>query len=99
MSNKLERRYGLPTAICMVIGIVIGSGVFFKAEKILSETDRTNLMEGLYIKVEENGVVVERMKYVRYSFLQTVEESDSHWLDRPIIPNKITATIEDLLEE
>ncbi len=38
MSNKLERRYGLPTAICMVIGIVIGSGVFFKAEKILQET-------------------------------------------------------------
>lgn len=38
MSNKLEKRYGLPTAICMVVGIVIGSGVFFKAEKILSET-------------------------------------------------------------
>ena len=38
MSDKLNRRYGLPTAICMVIGIVIGSGVFFKAEKILTET-------------------------------------------------------------
>jgi hypothetical protein len=25
MSNKLERRYGLFTAICMVVGIVIGS--------------------------------------------------------------------------
>lgn len=29
MANKFEKRYGLPTAICMVIGIVIGSGVFF----------------------------------------------------------------------
>lgn len=38
MANKFEKRYGLPTAICMVIGIVIGSGVFFKAEKILKET-------------------------------------------------------------
>ncbi len=38
MSNKLDKRYGLPTAICMVVGIVIGSGVFFKAEKILNET-------------------------------------------------------------
>ena len=36
--NKLEKKYGLPTAICMVIGIVIGSGVFFKAEKVLNVT-------------------------------------------------------------
>ena len=53
-------------------------------------------MEGLYIKVEENGQVVDRMKYVRYSFLQTVEESQTHWLDRPIIPNKLSKKIEDL---
>ena len=46
-------------------------------------------MEGLYIKVEENGIVVDRMKYVRYSFLQTVLESNTHWLDRTIIPNKV----------
>ena len=54
------------------------------------------MMEGLYIKVEENGEVVDRMKYVRASFLQTVEESQSHWLDRPIVPNRITSTIHDL---
>ena len=29
MNNKLERKYGLFTAICMVVGIVIGYGVFF----------------------------------------------------------------------
>ena len=38
MSNKLERKYGLFTAICMVAGIVIGSGVFFKAQTILERT-------------------------------------------------------------
>ncbi|MDR4022190.1 MAG: APC family permease [Eubacteriales bacterium] len=37
-NNQLEKRYGLVTAICMVVGIVIGSGVFFKAEKILTAT-------------------------------------------------------------
>lgn len=58
-------------------------------ERVFKETENTNLMEGLYIKVEENGVVVDRMKYVRYSFLQTVEESNTHWLDRTIIPNKL----------
>lgn len=38
MENKLERKYGLFTAICMVAGIVIGSGVFFKAQTILQKT-------------------------------------------------------------
>ena len=38
MANKLERKYGLFTAICMVVGIVIGSGVFFKAQTILQKT-------------------------------------------------------------
>ncbi len=38
MNNKMERKYGLFTAICMVVGIVIGSGVFFKAQDILTKT-------------------------------------------------------------
>ncbi|MBQ2777225.1 MAG: amino acid permease, partial [Peptococcaceae bacterium] len=38
MSNELTKKYGLLTAICMVVGIVIGSGVFFKAEKVLTAT-------------------------------------------------------------
>jgi basic amino acid/polyamine antiporter, APA family len=38
MENGLEKRYGLFTAVAMVVGIVIGSGVFFKAEKILTAT-------------------------------------------------------------
>ena len=38
MSNELKRKYGLFTAICMVVGIVIGSGVFFKAQGILQKT-------------------------------------------------------------
>lgn len=38
MENELQKKYGLLTAIAMVVGIVIGSGVFFKAEKILVAT-------------------------------------------------------------
>ena len=34
----MTRKYGLFTAICMVVGIVIGSGVFFKAQTILQKT-------------------------------------------------------------
>ena len=38
-TSKLSKKYGLFTAICMVVGIVIGSGVFFKAQTILQKTD------------------------------------------------------------
>ena len=38
MDNKLEKKYGLATAICMVVGTVVGSGVFFKAEAVLNKT-------------------------------------------------------------
>lgn len=38
MEEKLTKKYGLPTAICMVVGTVIGSGVFFKAQNVLTAT-------------------------------------------------------------
>lgn len=38
MSDKLSRKYGLVTAICMVVGTVIGSGVFFKSQNVLNAT-------------------------------------------------------------
>ena len=35
MEQKLTRKYGLLTAICMVVGTVIGSGIFFRNEAIV----------------------------------------------------------------
>lgn len=67
-------------------------------ERQLRETDSSDLMEGLYIKVEEDGEVVDRMKYVRASFLQTVDASETHWLERPIVPNLLSAPISTLFE-
>lgn len=65
-------------------------------DRIFRETDASRTMEGLYIKVEEEGQVVQRVKYVRASFLQTVEESATHWLDRPIVKNGLCRDINDL---
>ena len=48
MENKMEKRYGLPTAISMVIGIVIGSGVFIKGGKVLNLTGG-NLLQGIAV--------------------------------------------------
>lgn len=66
------------------------------ADRICRETDAARTMEGIYIKIEENGKVVDRMKYVRASFLQTVETPQTQWIDRPIVPNRIKYPISEL---
>jgi hypothetical protein len=40
--------------------------------RVQGETDPSRMMEGLYIKIEENGVLEGRLKYVRSGFLATV---------------------------
>ena len=57
----------------------------------LRETDPSGLMEGLYIKIEQDGLVTGRYKLVRAGFLQTVLDSGSHWMDRPLLPNRLSA--------
>ena len=47
-NNQMEKRYGLPTAISMVIGIVIGSGVFIKGGKVLNLTGG-NMWQGIAV--------------------------------------------------
>ena len=58
------------------------------------EADPTGLAEGLYVKLERNGGVAARYKWVRASFLQAVETSQSHWLDRPILPNRLAEGVD-----
>ena len=56
-------------------------------ERVRKETDPSDEMEGLYIKLEDETRVLGRAKFVRHSFLTSVVESETHWLDRPIIQN------------
>lgn len=67
-------------------------------DRVLRETDPEDTSEGLYLKLEAGGRVVERLKFVRASFLQAVEESGSHWLNRPIIPNLLADGV-DIFDE
>ena len=69
---------------------VLGEGEFRGMEELL------RMMEGLYIKVEEDGRVTDRMKYVRAAFLQCVDFSETHWIDKPIIPNRLSVPVESL---
>jgi hypothetical protein len=58
-------------------------------ERTFRETDRSGLMEGLYIKAERDGAVTGRYKFVRADFLTAVFKAEGHWLNRPVIPNQL----------
>ena len=58
-----------------------------RIEEAQKQTDLSGIMEGIYIKVEEGDYVTDRLKYVRGSFLNTILESESHWVKRPIVAN------------
>ncbi|MDO5567279.1 MAG: RNA ligase family protein, partial [Planctomycetia bacterium] len=69
------------------------------ANTVCSETDPSLLMEGLYLKIEDEGKVVGRLKYVRLSFLQQVLESGTHWLNRPIVPNRLSYPLDAIYDD
>ncbi|MCH5187044.1 MAG: RNA ligase family protein [Oscillospiraceae bacterium] len=69
------------------------------ADRICGETDPSPFMEGLYIKIEENGRVEERVKFVRAGFSQCAGQAEGNWLDKPIIPNGLCRPLEDIFNE
>lgn len=69
------------------------------AERALAESDAAGLMEGLYFKREREGIVTGRAKFVRPSFRTAVEDSESHWQDRPIIPNGLAVELEAIFAD
>lgn len=58
-------------------------------ELVHQQTDLSDDAEGLYVKLERDGVVEGRFKWIRPSFLTAVVDSGSHWLRRPILPNQL----------
>ena len=55
--EQLKKKYGLFTAICMVVGIVIGSGVFFKAQDVLKETNG-NALDGILAWIIGGAIMI-----------------------------------------
>ncbi len=78
MATQLNKKYGLLTAICTVVGTVIGSGVFFKAEKILTETGG-NLPVGILAWII-GGIIMVVCAYA-FSILATKHEKVSGIVD------------------
>lgn len=70
-----------------------------RADRVQHETDPTDMMEGLYVKHEDDRAVMGRYKYIRPSFLQAVLDASGHWLDRPIVPNGLAEGVDLFSQE
>jgi len=62
--------------------------------RTMAKIEGSDLSEGIYVKVEEDGRVVERLKFVRAGFIQHVMDIDEHWLSRPILPNVLAPGVD-----
>lgn len=71
-----------------------GARVGMDAETVTRQTDMHEEMEGLYIKVESDGIVQQRLKWIRRSFVSAIVESETHWLDRPIVQNLLAPGVD-----
>jgi RNA ligase len=56
-------------------------------DKVMHHTDKSGLMEGLYIKHENDEQVLGRYKYVRYEFINDIINPGVHWKDLPPVEN------------
>lgn len=65
-----------------------------RPDMVVLQTEDSDLAEGLYLKQEDEGRVIDRFKFVRADFHQAIQASDGHWLDRPILPNQLAEKID-----
>jgi hypothetical protein len=91
MFLSTDRRHALLAGSPVHSVPVLARGPVPAWEKLIarSQCSTSEMMEGLYIKWEADGHVLGRYKYVRQEFLQTVADSMTHWMDRPIEPNRL----------
>ena len=68
-SPRLEAKYGLFTAIAMVIGQVIGSGIFFKVDDVLSATQGNSFAGLLGFLIVGISVVFAAVSMANYAEL------------------------------
>ncbi|MEA5026189.1 MAG: APC family permease [Erysipelotrichaceae bacterium] len=55
--SEQKVKFGLPTAITMIVGIVIGSGIFFKADSLYSITNGNILLGCVYWLIGALGII------------------------------------------
>jgi hypothetical protein len=67
---------------------LIGRSAFDSAFDNPTSGKTDNLMEGLYVRIEDDGFVTGRAKLVRSEFVEKVKQSE-HWQHQRTIPNEL----------
>jgi len=68
-------------------GLLIKNKMSDEEIKVIMDLNKDRLMEGLYIKWEEDGIVKRRYKFVRPEFVKAILSYGKHWRDRSSISN------------
>ena len=63
-------------------------------QRAWKQCDKSDLSEGLYIKVEAGGRTVARYKWVRRDFVQAILDSDKHHSEQPYVPNLLAPGVD-----
>lgn len=63
-------------------------------QRAWKQCDKSDLSEGLYVKVEAGGKTIARYKWVRRDFVQAILESDKHHSEQPYVPNQLAAGVD-----
>lgn len=58
------------------------------------QCDKSDLSEGLYIKIEAEGQTVGRYKWVRPDFVQAILDSEKHHSEQPFVPNLLRPDVD-----
>ncbi|MDX2012568.1 MAG: RNA ligase family protein [Myxococcaceae bacterium] len=80
-------RYVSTAVVSNFEATVRGRGL--SVEKERAQTQLSGQVEGLVFRVERDGWLRARCKYVRPGFRQTLAVSDVHWARRPFVPNLV----------
>lgn len=58
------------------------------------QCDQSDLMEGLYLKLETLNQTTGRLKWVRADFVQSILDAKQHHSEQPFIPNQLAAHVD-----
>ncbi|AMG39622.1 RNA ligase family protein [Achromobacter xylosoxidans] len=58
------------------------------------QCDKSDLSEGLYLKVEADGRTLGRYKWVRADFVQAILASEKHHSEQPYVPNQLAPGVD-----
>lgn len=63
-------------------------------QRAWKQCDKSDLSEGLYVKVEAGGKTIARYKWVRRDFVQAILDSDKHHSEQPYVPNLLAPGVD-----